>query len=500
MEDEKERQRERRRERRREEERLRRMWLGVFAFAAALVIFAVFALGNMALGTIKDPSDPEAYLGADEPESGGSMTEVRTGGTENGGSTPAESTPAERAAELENVTEASQNRAGARVDSLDETNGRQGMDTPAETETESGRGSGIPHENEQVEELLASMSLEEKAAQLFIVTPEALTGVGQVTAAGEATKEKLHQYPVGGLVYFSGNIQSESQVEEMLSNIQQFGMESPGLPLFTCVDEEGGSVTRISGRGIMDVPDIDSMESVGRLGETAVQNVGSTIGEYLSKLGFNTDFAPVADVMTNAANPVMSTRCFSSEPMQAARLTAAFVKGMHEKGVFTTLKHFPGHGDTAEDSHTSSAVSYKTLEELRECEFLPFVSGIEAGTDFVMIGHISLPNVTGDMTPATLSRQIVTEILRKELGYDGVVITDAMNMAAISELYTAADAAVKAIQAGVDIVLMPADFQGAYQGILDAVHGGVITEQRIDDSLRRIISLKLRQGAVPDQL
>ena len=219
-------------------------------------------------------------------------------------------------------------------------------------------------------------------------------------------------------------------------------------------------------------------------------DTGAIIGKYLSELGFNVNFAPVADVMTNPANTVIGNRAFSYDPVRTGEMVSSFVRGIHSEKVASTLKHFPGHGDTAEGSHTSSAVSYKTLDELRTCEFIPFAEGISSGTDLIMLGHISLPNVTGDYTPATLSRQIVKDILREEMGYDGIIVTDAMNMAAVTNYYSSAEAAVKAIQAGVDMILAPADFYSSYQGVLDAVRNGEISEKRIDRSVMRIIELK----------
>lgn len=341
-----------------------------------------------------------------------------------------------------------------------------------------------------VQDRISEMSMEEKVAQLFVITPEALTGVGQVTMAGETTRERLAEYPVGGLIYFSDNILSEEQITEMLSNSQRYSYELLQIPLLTCIDEEGGSVSRISGRGIIDVSYIDSMKNVGSGTESDAYDTGREIGDYLDRLGFNVDFAPVSDVVTNYENTVIGDRAFGNDAQKVALMVKAFVDGMHEYSVATTLKHFPGHGNTKEDSHYSGAFSDKTIEELRDCEFLPFQEGIKAGTDLIMAGHISLPNVTGDDIPATLSHMLITDILREEMGYSGVVITDAMNMAAIADSYTSAEAAVKAIQAGIDMILMPYDFDSAYQGILNAVNQNEIEEIQIDEALKRILRLK----------
>ncbi|MDE6828880.1 MAG: beta-N-acetylhexosaminidase, partial [Lachnospiraceae bacterium] len=211
------------------------------------------------------------------------------------------------------------------------------------------------------------------------------------------------------------------------------------------------------------------------------------------ELGFNVDFAPVADVASNPDNQVIGSRSFGSDAGLVSQMVAREVQGMQEQGVSASLKHFPGHGDTSEDSHAEMAVSKKTADELRNMEFLPFKAGIEAGVDMVMIGHISVPAITGSDIPASLSEQIITGCLREELGYQGIVVTDSMSMGAIVNTYTSADAAVRALQAGCDMLLMPQDFQAARQAVLDAVKDSVLSEERLDESLRRIFRVKLRQ-------
>ena len=339
---------------------------------------------------------------------------------------------------------------------------------------------------------MSRMSIEEKVAQLFVITPEALTGVGPVTEAGELTRERFLQYPVGGVIYFTENILSEEQLVRMLNTMQEYSYEQLNLPVFTCIDEEGGEVTRISGKGVIDVPYIESMQEVGRGEPEDACYVGTEIGEYLKRLSFLVDFAPVADVTGNKENSVIGSRAFGSDPKRTADFIAEFVKGMHTQKMATAVKHFPGHGNTGEDSHTSFAVSYRTLDEIRESELIPFQAGIEAGSDFVMVGHISMPNITGNELPATLSPQIITDLLREEMGYKGIVITDAMNMGAIANYYRSDEAAVKAIQAGADMILMPYDFTSAYEGVLSAVEQGEISGERLDESLERILKLKYK--------
>ncbi len=201
----------------------------------------------------------------------------------------------------------------------------------------------------------------------------------------------------------------------------------------------------------------------------------------------------MADVASNPDNQVIGSRSFGSDAGLVSQMVAREVQGMQEQGVSASLKHFPGHGDTSEDSHAEMAVSKKTADELRNMEFLPFKAGIEAGVDMVMIGHISVPAITGSDIPASLSEQIITGCLREELGYQGIVVTDSMSMGAIVNTYTSADAAVRALQAGCDMLLMPQDFQAARQAVLDAVKDSVLSEERLDESLRRIFRVKLRQ-------
>lgn len=395
--------------------------------------------------------------------------------------------------DLEKITETlnrsepeSRTETTTETDDVEETEEETEEKIKEETEKESEAAQGISYD-----QYMDEMTLEEKVAQLFVVAPEALTGVNVVTAAGDTTRAAINNYPVGGFVYFQNNILSEEQFVEMIQNVQQYSMERTGIPMFICVDEEGGTVARISGKGVIDVPYISAMYEVGSTGDTEnAYETGSTIGEYLNRLQINVDFAPVSDVLSNPENTVIGSRSFGSDPEMVGEMVAAEVKGLKEQGVLTTLKHFPGHGDTAQDSHSGAAYSYKTMDELRECELIPFQAGIEAGADLVMMGHISLPNILEDDTPASLSYTMVTEVLRDEMGFDGVVITDGMNMGAIANQYTSGDAAVQAILAGGDLILMSADFYGAYSGVLSAVQAGTISEERIDQSLRRIFALK----------
>lgn len=341
----------------------------------------------------------------------------------------------------------------------------------------------------KVGEMLAAMSTEEKVAQLFFVTPEELTGVDVVVQAGDTTKQCLSDYPVGGIIYFSQNIQSKDQLTAMIQASQSYSK----IPLFIGVDEEGGSlVARIAKSGLFDVPTVDDMATIGASGDPSkAYNVGTTIGGYLSELGFNVDFAPDSDVLVNPDNAAIGIRSFGSDPNVDAQMVAQVVKGLQEKDVSATLKHFPGHGSTTTDSHNGAAIVDRSLEELQASEFIPFSAGIEQGADFVMVGHLEVPQVIGDETPATLSSAIVTDQLRNALGFQKIIITDSLSMGAITEYYTPQQSAVDAILAGNDMLLMPIDFQASYQGVLDAVSNGTISEERLDESVTRILTVKV---------
>ncbi|MCM1127592.1 MAG: glycoside hydrolase family 3 protein [Lachnospiraceae bacterium] len=338
--------------------------------------------------------------------------------------------------------------------------------------------------DEIVNPSIEAMPLEDKVAGLFFITPEALTDTDVVVRAGDTTKEKLREYAVGGLIYFSQNIKDSAQLTEMLQNTQNWVK----YPTFLGVDEEGGSVTRVAKAGLAD--DVGPMAEIGASEDTALaKEAGAAIGTYLTGYGFNMDFAPVADVIVEG-NTIIGDRSFGTDADKVSSMAAAMVEGLQENGVSACLKHFPGLGDTTQDTHEGLAASDKTLDNFTEKDFPVYRAGIDAGVDFIMVSHLSAPNVVGDNTPASLSSVMITDILRGQLGYQGIVITDALNMTAITDYYTPEEAAVKALQAGADMILMPEDFKAAYQGVLDAVNDGTLTEERIDESLRRIYRVK----------
>ena len=347
----------------------------------------------------------------------------------------------------------------------------------------------VAEHEKTAEEILAEMTLEEKVYQMFIVTPEALTGYDVVNASTQITKGWLEKYPVGGLIYFADNIMTPDQTKDMLKNTMKSAVELQEMPIFLCVDEEGGRVVRVAGNSKMGVTNVGPMGEIKD--EAGAKAAGATIGAYLKDLGFTVDMAPVADVITNDKNTVIGDRSFGSDASIVDQYADAYSDGLHSKGILSTYKHFPGHGATEGDTHEGYAYTNKTYEELKEAELVPFASAKRNKIDMVMVAHIAVPNITGDNTPCTLSYKMVTEILRNDLNYNGLIITDAMNMGAITENYTSKEATVKAIQAGVDIVLMPEDFKESVKAVMDAVEKGDITEERINESVLRIIEKKL---------
>ncbi len=328
------------------------------------------------------------------------------------------------------------------------------------------------------------MPLEDKVAGLFIVTPESITGVSTAIQAGDGTRDALAKYAVGGIVYFSKNMQSKEQLQQMIDNTKLYTK----YPLFIAVDEEGGSVSRVADAGF--ATKVDSAQAIGQTGDANnAYQAGSTVGAYLSELGFNLDFAPVADI-NSVDNSALGSRSYGTDAAAVAPYVTSMMQGLKDQNVTSCLKHFPGMGSSTEDTHDGMAVTGRSSEDFRTNEFTVFQAGIDAGADMIMVGHLSAPALTGDNTPCSLSSAVVTDTLRNEMNFKGVIISDAMNMSAITEYYTSDKAAVMALRAGCDMILMPENFEEAYNGVLQAVQDGTISEERINDSLRRIYRIK----------
>lgn len=373
-------------------------------------------------------------------------------------------------------------------------------------------------EERSAEALLSVMTPEEKIAQMLMPAFQTWTEGGKsgnVTEVNASIASAISNYAFGGVILFAGNLKTTRATSELISDLQSSALSSGNrIPLLLSVDQEGGYVARL-GTGTT-MPGNMALAATGE--EDNARKSAAVIGKELNALGMNVDFAPVMDVNNDPSNPVIGLRSFSDDAEICASFGKTFIEGLHSEGVAAALKHFPGHGDTGTDSHTGLPSIKKSLDELRASELVPFRAGIEAGADIVMTAHITYPAIeketyisksTGEeiTIPATLSKTFITDILRGELGFSGVVSTDAMNMAAISEHFDPMDAARLAINAGVDILLMPLTVTkpedlpkfGEYiTGIAEMVKNGAIAQKTIDDAVLRILKLKEKYGLLDD--
>ena len=344
---------------------------------------------------------------------------------------------------------------------------------------------------------MKDMTVEEKIGQLFVVNLEQLdTKKGNYFEWKKCTKrmvKSLEKYHVGGVILFSRNIAGRKQTINLINKLQ----EGSATPLFVTVDEEGGEVARIGGNKKMKTTAFPTMEEIGNTKDADyVYDMGVTIGSEIKELGFNVDFAPVADVKTSELNLEIGSRSFGDNPDKVAEMVTSFVKGIQSQNVSAALKHFPGQGSSNGDTHIDSVNIDSSIMWLRKNDFVPFEEGIEAGADFVMVSHISVSKVTETSQPASMSELIMDTILREELGFHGVIVTDAMDMASITNHYTSAEAAYGAVKGGADIVLMPVSLDEAYNEILTKVNDGKISSERLDESVLRILTVKFKRGII----
>ncbi|MBR4743050.1 MAG: hypothetical protein IK082_02520 [Oscillospiraceae bacterium] len=363
-----------------------------------------------------------------------------------------------------------------------------------------------------VADMLSAMTTRQKIAQMMMPDIRYYGTEGSAVPVTELTEEltaAVRDLGLGGIILFADNIQSAQQTAALTASLQA-AAEEGGAPvrMLIAVDQEGGAVTRLS----MGTQTPGNMALGATGSEMDVRQAASLIGGELAALGINLDFAPDVDVNVDPKNPIIGVRSFSDDPELTSRLGAAYVSGLHTSMVMAAYKHFPGHGATETDSHVGLPVLNKTLEELEACELVPFAAGRQA--DVVMTAHICFPQIeketyvsksTGEeiTLPATMSRTLLTEVLRGQLGYEGVVVTDSMEMRAVADHFDLVDASVLAINAGADMILTPVELAedggiGAMNDYIDTLAGkaedGTISAERIDEAVGRILKLKVRYG------
>ena len=355
----------------------------------------------------------------------------------------------------------------------------------------------VPMPKDEVEAQLQQMTLREKVGQMFFARMESLDSTIHWTNYADLQENPMTElnsnirninkdYPVGGIILYAWNIQDEPQLASLISDIRSL----KGQPLL-CIDEEGGRIARIANNPNFNVEVISPMSEIGKTGDPAnAYHAGNVIGQYLTKYGFDINFAPVADVNTNPDNIIIGNRAFSDNPQVAAPMVVNYLQGLKDAGITGCIKHFPGHGDVKTDTHYGYASTQKTWDEMLGCEMITFKAGIQWGCQLIMTAHIGTPGITGNDVPATMSSVVLQDKLRRELGYQNIIITDGMEMGAITQQYTSGQAAVGSIQAGVDIVLGPKNYVEAFDAVVKAVENGTITEERINQSVRRILKLK----------
>ena len=332
-----------------------------------------------------------------------------------------------------------------------------------------------------VDSVYNRMNLREKVGQLFIYTIAPV----QTKRNMQLLRDAVHTYKVGGLLFSGGKIQNQATLTNEAQRMAR-------CPLLITFDGEWGLSMRLRGTPVFPRNMVLGCIQDNRL----IYEYGREMARQCREMGVQVNFAPVADVNINPDNPVINTRSFGEDPVKVADKVIAYASGLESGKVLSVCKHFPGHGGSIGNSHQGFSLSNRTEEELKSCEIVPFKTAIENGADCVMVAHMSLPNVTGDNTPATLSKKVVTDMLKTELNFKGVVFSDSMSMGAITENYGTGDACVKAVKAGIDMVLMPENLEEAYNAVLEAVKNGEISQERLDDAVSRIIKAKIQRGII----
>ncbi|WP_339239172.1 beta-N-acetylhexosaminidase [Paenibacillus sp. FSL R5-0517] len=340
---------------------------------------------------------------------------------------------------------------------------------------------------------LKQMTLREKVGQML------LCGFHGTEATGDV-ESFLRKYPIGGVIYFARNVESPEQVERLSSGLQQIVKSSGHVPLWISIDQEGGMVARIT-EGIALMPGQMAIAAAGSIDDA--YQAAYISGLELKSMGINMNFAPVLDVNNNAANPVIGVRSFGESPQSVAEYGARTIAGIQDAGIAATAKHFPGHGDTDTDSHLDLPIITHDRDRVERLELIPFRAAIAEGVDAMMSAHIYFPALEPEGLPVTLSHTVLSGLLRQELGYRGMIVTDCMEMDAIAVNYGTVDAAVMAVEAGADLVLIShtAKLQAeAFEALLAAVESGRISESRIDESVTRLLMYKAKHGLLENEL
>ncbi len=334
--------------------------------------------------------------------------------------------------------------------------------------------------SEKVDRKLKEMTLDEKIGQMLIIS---VSG----TSMTSATKSTLTKYKPGGVILFAYNLGNYNTTIKFIDDMKT----TTDIPLIVSIDQEGGKVQRLTAITGKSATNIPPMFSLGKINDTNLTySVGQVIAEELRVFGFNMDFAPVLDVVTGENSAFIGNRSFGTTSKLVSDMGISFAKGLESKGVIPVYKHFPGHGSTTTDSHYDLPVLSKTKAELYDVDLIPFQNAIQNDAKVIMIGHLAIPNITGDKTPASLSKVLITDLLKKEMGYKGLVITDALNMGALTSNYSEKQIYEMAINAGVDILLMPKSPENAIKYIKQSIKEGKIKESQIDESVRKILMLK----------
>lgn len=338
---------------------------------------------------------------------------------------------------------------------------------------------------DSLQEQLDSLTLEQKIGQLFIVGVEG-------TALTAQEHVFLDEYAVGGFIFYKPNITSTQQTIQLINETKKRNVNNP-VPLWLSVDEEGGRVTRLP----EEVTKAPSQQIIGALEDEELSSkIGQFLGKSVASFGMNMDFAPVLDVNSNPDNPVIGDRSLGENPELVGRLGIAAMKGVASQKVVPVIKHFPGHGDTSVDSHLGLPVITHSIDRFHSTELVPFKAAIDSGAEVIMVAHLLIPSIDPEL-PSSLSSKIIHDLLREELGFDGVVITDDMTMGAIAQHYEIGPAAIDAIEAGSNIVLIGHEVDkqlAAIQAVTEAVKAGKISEEMLNERVYAILKLKMAYG------